>query len=202
MGRVDVHAIRREQILDAAERLLAHKGWAGTTFADICKEAGVSNGVLTYHFKDKDTILLALLERVSQVNADRASSLLLQELTSLSDKLALVIHRNLACEEEQREMGLLSLHLLSLATQRPEIAQRLTEHLQKSHAKIVQAIEQSQCRRDNPAAAATLMQMLLMGVAFGSLVLDLTVPVEQLMDEVVTLLHCYLEIDNEVQETK
>ena len=52
MGRVDVHAIRREQILSAAERLLARKGWSKTTFADICKEAGISNGVLTYHFPE------------------------------------------------------------------------------------------------------------------------------------------------------
>src|SRR5688572_13938494 len=63
MSRVNVRAIRRTQILDTAQRFVAERGWGGTTFADICRGAGISNGVLTYHFKDKDDPRLALFER-------------------------------------------------------------------------------------------------------------------------------------------
>ena len=35
---------------------MAERGWQGTTFADICRVAGISNGVLTYHFKSKEEI--------------------------------------------------------------------------------------------------------------------------------------------------
>src|SRR5258708_23947514 len=101
MGRVDVHAIRREQILASAERLLARNGWAGTTFADICKEAGISSGVLTYHFKDKDEILLAGLEKVSRTSQDRFFSLL-QEQTSWRSKLHPVLRNNISSKEAQR----------------------------------------------------------------------------------------------------
>jgi AcrR family transcriptional regulator len=205
MGRIDVHAIRREQILAAAERLLARNGWAGTTFADICKEAGISNGVLTYHFKDKDEILLAVLEKVSRTSNDRFFSLL-QEQTSWLDKLKLIVNRNLSSTEEEREMSMLNLHLLSLAAQRPEIALRLRQiyasSTQRAQAEIEEAIEQGQVKRHDSAAVATVIQMLVIGISFGSLMLDLTAPTEQLMEEVLTLLRCYLGTDDEEQEQK
>jgi AcrR family transcriptional regulator len=205
MGRIDVHGIRREQILTAAERLLARNGWAGTTFADICQEAGISNGVLTYHFKDKDEILLAVLEKVSRTSNDRFFSFL-HEQTSWLDKLDLIVRSNLASSEEERELSMLNLHLLSLAAQRPEIAHRLRQtyasSMQRAQVEIEQAIERGQIKRLDSAAVAAVIQMLVLGMSIGSLMLDLTVPTEQLMDEVLTLLRCYLGIDDEEREQK
>lgn len=205
MGRIDVHTIRREQILEAAERLLAHNGWTGTTFADICKEAGISNGVLTYHFKDKDEILLAVLDKVSRTSNDRFFSLM-QEQTSWFDKLDLIVRSNLSSTEEERELSRLNLHLLSLAAQRPEIEQRLRQmyasSMQRAQAEIEQAIEQGQVKRHDSAVVAAIIQMLVIGMSFGSLMLDLSVPTEQLIDEVLTLLRCYLGTNEEEQEQK
>ncbi len=205
MNRVDIHPHRRQQIITGASRLLARKGWAATTFADICKEAGISNGVLTYHFKDKDEILLAVLENVSRTSTDRFFSLL-QEQTSWQDKLKLIVRSSLSSTEEERELSRLNLHLLSLAAQRPEIAQRLrqtyTSAMQRAQAEIEQAEEQGQIRRHDPAAVAAVIQMLVIGMSFSSLMLDLSVPTEQLMDEVLTLLRCYLEIESEKQGEK
>ncbi len=203
MGRVDVHAIRREQILAAAERLLARKGWTGTTFADICQEAGISNGVLTYHFKDKDEILLAVLENVTRRYQDRFFALLHKQ-TSWQDKLDLIVRSNFSSTQEQHDMSLLNLHLLSLAAQRPEIGQHLRRmyavSLLGGQAEIEQAIEQGQVKRRDPAAVAAVIQMLVIGLSFGSLMLDLPVSTQQLVDEVLTLLRCYLETDDRVQE--
>ena len=203
MGRIDVHAIRREQILAASEHLLARNGWAATTFADICQEAGISNGVLTYHFKDKDEILLAVLEKVTRTYQDRFFSLLQQQL-SWPDKLDLIIRSNFSSTEEQREMSLLNLHLLSLAAQRPEIAQRLRQMyasaLQRGQAEIEQAIAQDQVKQRDPAAISMVLQMLVIGISFGSLMLDLTVPTEQLINELLAFLRCYLEMDGAEQE--
>lgn len=205
MNRVDIHPHRRQQIITAASRLLARKGWSATTFADICKEAGISNGVLTYHFKDKDEILLAVLEHVSQTSTDRFFSLL-QEHTSWQEKLKLIVESSLSSTEEERELSRLNLHLLSLAAQRPDIAQRLrqmyTFTMQRAQAEIELAQEQGQIRRRGPSAVAAVIQMLVIGMSFSSLMLDLSVPTEQLMDEVVTLLRNYLESENEKQEEK
>ncbi len=203
MGRIDVHGIRREQILAAAERLLARNGWAGTTFADICQEAGISNGVLTYHFKDKDEILLAVLEQVTRRYQDRFFSLLQQQI-SWPDKFDLIVRSNFSNTEEQREMSRLHLHLLSLAAQRPEIAVRLRQmymsSLQRGQAEIEQAMAQGQVKRRDPRAVAMVIQLLVIGVSFGSLMLDLTLPAEQLIDELLAFLRCYLEMNDAEQE--
>ncbi len=203
MGRVDVHAIRREQILIAARHLLARKGWAGTTFADICQEAGISGGVLTYHFKDKDEILLALLENVTQMYQDRFFSLL-REQNSWSDKLEQIVRSNFTLTEEQREMNALHLHFLSLAAQRPEIAQRLrqmyTYAMGLGQAEIERAIKQGEIKRHDAQAVAAVIQMVVIGLSLGSLMLDLPTPVTQLIPESLTLLRTYLETDDEEQQ--
>ena len=199
MNRADVHHYRHQQIISAAERLLARKGWAATTFADICKEAGISNGVLTYHFKDKDEILLAVLESASQASNDRFFSLL-QGQTSWHDTFELIARSSLSSTEEEREMNRLNLHLLSLAAQRPELAPRLrqmyTATMQRAQGEIEQAVQRGQFKRSHPAAIAAVIQMLVIGMSFSSLMLDFNVPTEELMNEVMALLHCYLGIEN------
>jgi AcrR family transcriptional regulator len=54
MGRVDIRKIRKDEIVLVARKLVARKGWQNTTLADIAREAGVSLGVITYHFTNKD----------------------------------------------------------------------------------------------------------------------------------------------------
>jgi AcrR family transcriptional regulator len=205
MNRVDVHPHRRQQIIIAASHLLARKGWAATTFADICKEAGISNGVLTYHFKDKDEILLAVLENVSRTSTDRFFALL-QEHSSWQEKLKLIVESSLSSSEEERELSRLNLHLLSLAAQRPDIAQRLrqtyTSTMQRAQAEIEQAQERGQIKRHDPEAVAAVIQILVIGMSFSSLMLDLSVSTEHLMDEVLALLNCYLEGERNGQEEK
>src|SRR5437773_5603432 len=66
MARLDIRTIRRDQILDAAEQLVLKHRLAEVTFARLCEEADVSNGVLTYHFKNKTDIEQALWERVNE----------------------------------------------------------------------------------------------------------------------------------------
>ena len=53
----------KEKILDAAYQLFCSKGYYKTTTNEIAKVAYVSIGSLYSYFKDKDTILLEILER-------------------------------------------------------------------------------------------------------------------------------------------
>jgi AcrR family transcriptional regulator len=201
MARVDIHAIRREQIIAVAERLIAHKGWAGTTFADICKEAGISNGVLTYHFKDKDEILYAVLEKVGrEANTTRE-----EMQNSFCEKLLLLVRQTLDCSEKGREMGLLSLHFFSLAAQRPEFAGRMRKiqdcAVQQLQGEIGQAIQDGKIEGRDPARIATVLQMVFLGLSFGSLAYDFQIPDEQLMGEVMLLFKRYLGMqDEELQQ--
>jgi AcrR family transcriptional regulator len=48
---------RRRQILDAATRVFARKGFHGCRVGDIAKEAGVAYGLMYHYFSSKDELL-------------------------------------------------------------------------------------------------------------------------------------------------
>lgn len=54
---------RRNEILDAADELFAQKGFDGTSTNDILEKVGIARGTLYYHFKSKESIMDALIER-------------------------------------------------------------------------------------------------------------------------------------------
>lgn len=53
---------RREQIIDAALRVFAQKGYSNATNKDIAREAGITPGLIYYYFESKEALLNAILE--------------------------------------------------------------------------------------------------------------------------------------------
>jgi AcrR family transcriptional regulator len=60
-------ALRRRQILDAAARLFAERGFHLTTTRDIAEAAGVSEGTLYNYFQNKDDLLMGLMQNLVDV---------------------------------------------------------------------------------------------------------------------------------------
>ena len=58
-------AERKNEILDAAEELFAARGYEETSTGDILERVGIARGTLYYHFKSKEDILDALIERIN-----------------------------------------------------------------------------------------------------------------------------------------
>ncbi len=58
---------RREQIINAALRVFAQKGFARATNRDVAHEAGITTGLIYYYFKSKEDLLRAALEERSPV---------------------------------------------------------------------------------------------------------------------------------------
>ncbi|MGH2811907.1 MAG: TetR/AcrR family transcriptional regulator [Actinomycetota bacterium] len=63
--------VRRDQLLDAAERLFGEKGYAETTVSDIADAAGVAKGTFYLYFPSKEHCVVALKERLAQGIVDR-----------------------------------------------------------------------------------------------------------------------------------
>ncbi len=64
---------RRNEILDAAEKLFGQNGFDNTSTNDILNEVGIARGTLYYHFKSKEDILDAMIERItSRLTAEAA----------------------------------------------------------------------------------------------------------------------------------
>ncbi len=75
--------VRREQIIDAARKLVIKRGSEHLRVREIAKVAGITEGAIYRHFKSKKEILSSLVDRIeenwlediSKVNAAGSSSL-------------------------------------------------------------------------------------------------------------------------------
>ena len=57
--------VRKEEILGAAEKLFAAKGFDSTSTGDILDAVGIARGTLYYHFKSKEDILDGVIQRIT-----------------------------------------------------------------------------------------------------------------------------------------
>ena len=64
-------AARRNQILDAATRVFAEKGFHRATVKDIARAAGIADGTIYTYFPSKTEVLLGILNRLNQ-SSERA----------------------------------------------------------------------------------------------------------------------------------
>jgi TetR/AcrR family transcriptional regulator len=74
---------KREQILLAAEQVLAEKGFKGATIREVAQEAGIASSLIFYYFKNK----MALYEAVFQSFFDQLEDLVQQNLSLDLDRL-------------------------------------------------------------------------------------------------------------------
>ena len=56
----------RERIIRAAFSVLSRQGYENTSIKDIAEEAGVAQGLIHYHYKSKQLLVLAVLEYVCE----------------------------------------------------------------------------------------------------------------------------------------
>src|SRR5215475_4761073 len=65
-------AARTNQILDAATRVFAEKGFHRATIKDVAKAAGVADGTIYNYFGNKTDLILGILDRLNETS-QRAS---------------------------------------------------------------------------------------------------------------------------------
>ena len=61
-GRIDIASVRRTQIVEAAVSVITEQGLQNLSLSEIEKKAGMSRGQLTYYFRTKEEILLAVFD--------------------------------------------------------------------------------------------------------------------------------------------
>lgn len=66
MPKVGMEPVRREQILKAAVKVIAKKGFIRTTLADVAGAAKVSTGMINHYYKNKTHLLVETLIYVSE----------------------------------------------------------------------------------------------------------------------------------------
>lgn len=74
MGRPSNTEERRQQIVAGLLKVMAERGYERASVAEIAKAAGLSPGLVHYHFKDKQEILLTLVEQLSARVRERVAA--------------------------------------------------------------------------------------------------------------------------------
>jgi AcrR family transcriptional regulator len=103
-----LRSLRRAQIIAAARALVAAEGLDALTIGALEQRLGFSRGVITYHFRDKDEIVAALLES-AVAEIDAASKAAVAAGPTAEDKVRAVLRANLRGFLEHREAGLILL---------------------------------------------------------------------------------------------
>ena len=98
-------AARREQILQAAERLLQHYGPQKTTVADVAREAGIGVGSVYLEFPSKEAIVEALSRARYEAVLEAMRTTMQQPNTSWSERFANVMQVRLEAYLAQTSSG-------------------------------------------------------------------------------------------------
>lgn len=95
MGRPTNTEQRRSEILEAFLLVMADEGYAKATIQAIARQAGMKSGLIHYHFKNKQEMLIELVKQVSSVVHNRYE-ILAAEATTPLQKLKAFIDARLA----------------------------------------------------------------------------------------------------------
>ncbi|WP_223554908.1 TetR/AcrR family transcriptional regulator [Lysinibacillus sphaericus] len=82
---------RRNEILDAADELFGQKGFDGTSTNDILEKVGIARGTLYYHFKSKEDIMDALIERYNAQILGAAKAIAADKSIPINERIVRVV---------------------------------------------------------------------------------------------------------------
>jgi AcrR family transcriptional regulator len=83
--------VRRQQLIDATIVVLARKGYSALTVADVAKTAGLSVGIINFHFESKEKLLAACLTHLAEEYYRNWQSALATPDATVAEKLQMVI---------------------------------------------------------------------------------------------------------------
>ena len=84
-------AERRNEILDVAEELFVSKGYDNTSTNDIIDRVGIVRGTLYYHFRSKEDILNAIIQRINDSLVAKARAAASETSVPVIDRLMMTI---------------------------------------------------------------------------------------------------------------
>jgi AcrR family transcriptional regulator len=176
LTRVERKAQTRQQLVEAAARVFARKGYGGASVDDIAAEAGFTVGALYSNFGGKQELFLAAFERHCDQDLAQVRELLATD-QPLDQQLAAVTRRFGNLDEEHRQWWLLSLELWLYAQRDPVTRQRLAALRQKVRQTIADALQQQATRSGRPLEVpATDLAAAMLGLWHGLMLQRLTDP--------------------------
>jgi AcrR family transcriptional regulator len=126
VGRANIAAMRRRQIVDAAIAVMARRGWTETSIDEITREAGVSRGLVSYHFKDKAELLSGVLARCEEASAETLAAAIASS-DHIVDQLRIGVRVALAMVRDDPAIYEIFLHFAASARGVPELGAQIRD---------------------------------------------------------------------------
>jgi AcrR family transcriptional regulator len=161
------------RIVDAMRQSVAERGAAGSTFDQVAREAGVSRGLLHYHFGTKEKLLAEVVRRDAEIRLEHLGTELAGAGT-VDDVIEVLLHSLEALVERDPGFVALRFELFTSGRRNPEIAAEFAElqRATRTHvAELLAAKEREGVVRlgQPPEAVAAVLLSLADGLALGLL---------------------------------
>ena len=156
MPKVVDHEQRRQELVEAAWRVIARVGIDGVTIREIANESGYSTGTRAHYFADKDDILRVALERADDNIRQRLDAM----PTDLDPIEALyrILGEALPLDEGRRFELTLDVNFWARALNRPSLRSLQHGDHDDWRARVLAAVQAVQAVHQ-PAAAADADQL-------------------------------------------
>ena len=129
----------REQLLAAAAKVFAKRGYRAASVDEVAAEAGFSKGAVYWHFESKEELLHALVdERLGREG--QAVLARLAEAPPEEDVSEEAVRRYMELLLQERELMLLSHEYWSLAVRDPKLRKRYAERQGEQRRKLAEAL--------------------------------------------------------------
>ena len=181
---------RREQILDVAARVFAHKGLAGTRIADIATEGEMSQGLIFRYFASKEEVFAAVVEDALRSTIDLAQGALQQPCSPL-EKLRWLLQIYLPGMWHKPEYALVILNALNSEATPQEIRELVLEQskltLQLYRQLIVEGQEAGEVVQGDPDMLTLAFAACIQGLSSSVLHLPRTLGIDGPPDPEIVL---------------
>jgi AcrR family transcriptional regulator len=199
--RIDIRSIRREQVIEAATSIIAEQGLQNLSLSEIEKKTGMSRGQLTYYFRAKEDILLAVFDRLVQVIHQRVGTPEGQACEQAGgwEWVQHLLHKLVVQPPVSREFGCLQYAFLSQIGHREDFRRRLATLYGEWRAGMAQGLAEDLARRPapvpiQPRALATVVQAILHGLAMQRAADPDAFQPEEIVDLCLDMLGSYLGV--------
>jgi len=187
---------RRTQIVDIAIETIATQGFSQASLAEIAKKAGISKGVISYHFDGKEELVEEILRSLMRKPADFVKERV-SRAAAAAEKLRAYVEANFDFMKANR-VGYVA--LVDLWGQRDSGRNSLNaDAYEPSRHYLAHILEEGQRRGEMRAfpvmATASLIQGAIDGVMLQWVLDEKAVDLDVARDEVVKMVLCHVQGD-------
>ena len=185
-------ATRREEILAAARRVFAARGFRGTTIADIAEEAGIALGTIYLYYPSKEAVFAALNQRLGEIVAGAVQSV--TPTRSVQETVRKRVHEVFAACSGNRDLVRLVVLNMDPGTDADRRVQAAAAVRNRPLTReLERAVELGTVRQCDPAVTARLIEGMVSMAVYQAFVLAGGEEADAYRDTCAEMITAYLQ---------